>query len=274
MIEKQTLIRNPLTVIAVFAGIAETSGAACLPFLVPEVQETYVWFLILFPPFLVMLFFATLNCNHRVLYAPSDYQDERHFMGFNPAGPVQVMEKIQEQSLDAARAISEESGEPVSPPEVKADGPGDEQQGRNLHPLPIAAQAYLLEDFALSKVAKDFNLRLLRNQSPDGMRDTVFDAVSVEGGFTTVVEVMTAPAARSSLSVDRAFNNVLRYWERLPVEERNRFAFILAVAAKDELTEKVREQLYGKMRGVSSKYPFHHRLVVYDAHDLNMGVFG
>jgi hypothetical protein len=67
MLEKIRQVNNPLTIIAVFAGIAEISGTAILPFLDREVQHIYVWFLIVFPLLLVVLFFATLNFNHKVL---------------------------------------------------------------------------------------------------------------------------------------------------------------------------------------------------------------
>lgn len=34
----------------------------------------------LFPVLLILLFFLTLNFNHKVLYSPGDFQDERHFV--------------------------------------------------------------------------------------------------------------------------------------------------------------------------------------------------
>jgi len=80
MIEKIGPIRNPLTIIAIFAGIAEVSGTAVLPFIYVQNQSIFVWFLIIFPSLLVVIFFATLNWNHKVLYAPSDYKDEENFV--------------------------------------------------------------------------------------------------------------------------------------------------------------------------------------------------
>uniref|UniRef100_A0A486XJL6 Uncharacterized protein n=1 Tax=Rheinheimera sp. BAL341 TaxID=1708203 RepID=A0A486XJL6_9GAMM len=73
-------IKNPLTVIAIFAGIAEVSGSAVLPFISEANQQTYIWFLMLFPFALITLFFMVLNWNHKVLYAPSDFEDEDHFV--------------------------------------------------------------------------------------------------------------------------------------------------------------------------------------------------
>ncbi|MFV3014690.1 hypothetical protein ACM9HO_03045 [Pseudomonas sp. KHB2.9] len=85
-------IKNPLTVISVFAGIAEISGTVVLPFIAAENQATYIWFLMLFPPFLVGIFFATLNWNHRTLYAPSDYQNEDNFV--NSVGRSTSIERV------------------------------------------------------------------------------------------------------------------------------------------------------------------------------------
>lgn len=83
MTEKVGLIKNPLTIIAIFAGIAEVSGTIVLPFISSEHQGLFVYFLICFPSILVILFFITLNFNNRVLYAPSDYKDEQNYIKIN-----------------------------------------------------------------------------------------------------------------------------------------------------------------------------------------------
>ncbi|MFC1655279.1 hypothetical protein ACFL3C_00230 [Patescibacteria group bacterium] len=80
MLEKFGPIKNPLTIIAIFAGIAEVSGTAILPFIDINNQNIFIGFLIVFPSILVILFFLTLNFNHKVLYAPSDYKNEENFV--------------------------------------------------------------------------------------------------------------------------------------------------------------------------------------------------
>jgi hypothetical protein len=80
MTEKIGLIKNPLTIIAIFAGIAEVSGTIVLPFVAVQNQQLFIWFLILFPSILVIAFFTTLNFNNKVLYAPSDYKDEGNYL--------------------------------------------------------------------------------------------------------------------------------------------------------------------------------------------------
>ncbi|MEB2622484.1 MULTISPECIES: hypothetical protein [Pseudomonas] len=73
-------INNPMTVIAIFATLSETSAAISLPFLDDDDRDIYVWFLISFPFYLLLLFFVTLNFNYRSLYAPSDFEKGKHFI--------------------------------------------------------------------------------------------------------------------------------------------------------------------------------------------------
>jgi hypothetical protein len=83
MIEKIGIIKNPLTIIAIFAGIAEVSGTIVLPFVDKVNQTLFIYFLISFPVILVLFFFVTLNFNNKVLYAPSDYKDEQNYVRIN-----------------------------------------------------------------------------------------------------------------------------------------------------------------------------------------------
>jgi hypothetical protein len=84
-------VTNPLTIIAIFAGIIEASSLASLPFLEGHSQDIYTWFLVGFPPFLTLLFFVTLNFNHKTLYSPSEFNDPQDFLNAaRPAAPVPV----------------------------------------------------------------------------------------------------------------------------------------------------------------------------------------
>jgi hypothetical protein len=80
MLEKIRAVSNPLTVIAIFAALAEVAGTIALATVNPELQQVFVWFVMGFPILLVVLFFATLNFNPKVLYAPSDFRDEENFL--------------------------------------------------------------------------------------------------------------------------------------------------------------------------------------------------
>lgn len=73
-------ISNPLTIVAIFSGIAEVAGTIVLPFVNSELQNIFIWYVMLFPVALVILFFLTWNFNAKVLYAPNDFLDENNYM--------------------------------------------------------------------------------------------------------------------------------------------------------------------------------------------------
>ncbi|MFJ9535429.1 hypothetical protein [Herbaspirillum sp. NPDC101396] len=123
---KAGAIKNPLTIIAIFAGIAEISGTLVLPHISPENQHLYIWFLMTFPSVLVIIFFATLNFNHRVLYAPSDFNDEGHFVNLiRKASPIEVLGKVVEDEV-AAIDVKNETAEKVDSEHSTAAGPQDD----------------------------------------------------------------------------------------------------------------------------------------------------
>lgn len=80
VIERIRKISNPLTIIAIFAALAEIAGTVALATVAKDLQSVFLWFVMLFPCLLVILFFATLNFNPKVLYAPSDFRDEKLFL--------------------------------------------------------------------------------------------------------------------------------------------------------------------------------------------------
>jgi len=106
MIEKIKKVSNPLTVIAIFAAIAEISGTVIFPNLSESIQPVFVWFLIGFPTLLVLCFFITLNINPRSLYAPSDYKDEDNYVKIMSGAKVPEFEnKFTEATKDNFREI-------------------------------------------------------------------------------------------------------------------------------------------------------------------------
>ena len=78
MIKQPLKINNPLTVIAIFSMLTETSAAVSLPYIDSDNQHIYVWFLIIFPSVLITLFFLTLNFNNKSLYSPREHTKESH----------------------------------------------------------------------------------------------------------------------------------------------------------------------------------------------------
>jgi len=80
LIEKVKKVSNPLTIVAIFAALVEVSGTGALVAVRNDLQQLVVWFIVLFPTLLIILFFLTLNFNPKVLYSPIDYKDESYFV--------------------------------------------------------------------------------------------------------------------------------------------------------------------------------------------------
>lgn len=73
-------ISNPLTVVAVFSGLAEAFATVALVNVPHDIQQLFVYFVMAFPTLIVLLFFAVLNWNPTVLYAPSDFEDQAMYL--------------------------------------------------------------------------------------------------------------------------------------------------------------------------------------------------
>jgi hypothetical protein len=78
------VVRNPLSVIALFVLLVEaitlvqvrTQEAIAIPL---------VWFVVLFPTGIALLFFNTLWWGHQFLYSPMEYRSDQSFLtGLHP----------------------------------------------------------------------------------------------------------------------------------------------------------------------------------------------
>ena len=80
MFGKLKAINNPLTIIAIFAGLSEIAFTTSLGLVEKSLQNIFIWFVMGFPTLLIVLFFLTLNFNSKTLYSPSDYKNEENFV--------------------------------------------------------------------------------------------------------------------------------------------------------------------------------------------------
>lgn len=165
-----------MTIIAIFAALSETSAAVSLPFLDQEERELYVWFLISFPFYLLLLFFATLNFNYKSLYAPSDFEKGKHFM--------KVMD-------DAGRPEKKTSGKPSENPTLETST-NDRQSART----PCGAQDPPTEIGLQTSVSVQHQLQL-----PELIKDLyIVDArwMSKEVEFGALLENLQRPREKTA----------------------------------------------------------------------------
>ncbi len=107
MIEKIKGVGNPLTIIAIFAALSEVMGTISLGLIDKSLQPTFIWFIILFPSVLVVLFFLTLNFNTRSIYAPSDFRNEDIFKSLLLNERIKPDEKISTDKEYVAKTAKE-----------------------------------------------------------------------------------------------------------------------------------------------------------------------
>lgn len=191
MIEKVGHIKNPLTVIAIFAAIAEISGTTVLPFIESNNQETYIWFLMIFPIFLVGTFFLTLNFNHKVLYAPSDYKDESNFLKlFDKASPEEQERKLREEIAESAEESSEEPREDPRTTSEQTESPPMNFVGNRSKNSQLMASVTLAEKLAVNSLSKELNLKFKTDVKMQiNKRQVFFDALAFDGDNIHAVEV-------------------------------------------------------------------------------------
>lgn len=228
MIEKVAHIKNPLTVIAMFAGIAEVSGTVVLPFLDDSTQGTYVWFLMVFPCLLVTAFFGTLLFKHHVLYAPSDFKDEKIFANmFKPGSLALRAEKLEEEtSADAEPQVTSVNASASTPENVEVEKLGMTPSSH----AQIAANASLAEDLVITRLASERQTRFVRNVSPSSMPNVMFDAVAKDGNNQLIVEVKYSRSGMFSRPImERMKHRFEEYFHSLPQEIRRGTSLIFAV---------------------------------------------
>jgi hypothetical protein len=116
MLEKITAVNNPLTIIAIFAVLAEVAGTAALAAVDKELQRTFVWFVMGFPVLLVILFFVTLNFNPKVFYSSSDFRDEENFLNtlIGTRNVSLSLDEITQQLEDAKTQILRQATEQIT----------------------------------------------------------------------------------------------------------------------------------------------------------------
>ncbi len=102
MIEKIGRVGNPLTIIAIFAALAEVAGTVSLGIVDTQYQGVFVWFVMLFPVSLLVFSFLTLNFNPKVLYAPGDFRDEQNFLTTISGGAPNEMVTVTRESVAEA----------------------------------------------------------------------------------------------------------------------------------------------------------------------------
>jgi len=230
-----THVKNPLTVIAIFSGISEVSGTAILPILHDNTQKIYIWFIMIFPSLLVLLFFWTLFFRSRVLYAPSDFKDENIFASLQPASPHLRAQKL-EKEMDSGSNTQEDADHHAK--DNKIISSTDESLPKEELPefLPReshaqkVAQAAMAEDLVITYLADELKVKFIRNVSPISMPRIMFDAFAKDINKNIIVSVKYIRNSRPPLNlIYHELNEIKEYIDSLSVNEKDMTYIIFAI---------------------------------------------
>ncbi|UVK92613.1 hypothetical protein LOY49_20635 [Pseudomonas atacamensis] len=201
MLKITNKITNPMTVIAIFAIISETSAAVSLPFLDNKDREIYVWFLISFPFYLLFLFFITLNFNHRSLYSPSDFGKDKNFLKAAEHSERDSERKVPLRKTDGSCAF-----EITSCVVSSNTGSGGFQRPCRIHnapdpPIDIDGQANpVVQTIKLSPLISELNIIDARDVDASKEFDAILDTLRSAGKKNPRVLVFLSNHVSDSLA--------------------------------------------------------------------------
>lgn len=234
MIEKVGHVRNPLTIIAIFAALAEVGGTIVLPLLEPITQYIYVWFLMLFPIALVGAFFFVLYKKHHVLYAPSDFKEDTSFLDLLESQPPN--DRLEAFAKETEEAASESEGDASESMSALAIMQRDRR-----------AKYLLAEELAIAKITKDCGLKVRRSVAERGYKDGGFDGAAETDTHDFIIEVGYVRGSVPSKYMWRhKVERLTEFYNRIPDARKSRFRLMLvSVYEKDmeQAVSRMEEQL-------------------------------
>jgi hypothetical protein len=185
MLERMKSVNNPLTIIALFAALAEIAGTVAIKLVAPDMQPTFIWFVMIFPTLIVVLFFITLNFNAKVLYAPGDFKNEENYLAIQNAKQGLAIENVETMIAEARTKIISEVMKTVS-----TNGTGDKSKveeivNDKLSPIQVAIES--VKSFRLYPFStqKDSNRYLDDYSSRSKPSDARRNCITESDGYTT-----------------------------------------------------------------------------------------
>lgn len=269
--QSQSVIKNPLTVIAIFAGLAEVSATLALPQVSEDIQFVFVWFVMGFPILLVVLFFGTLWMKPKVLYAPSDFQDENNWMtSFAPPSSSKRAIEIS--------AVDEEDIQPT--PELKST-PHQVSSDEGSSLVPNAQQmrkqsrgdlAKLAEANVFEKLQSELEVYFRRDVSFTSAPNIRFDGVAERNGrpiFLEIVSVFNTSYANSVFL--RLLEKVNISSGAVPQIRDSSVRFILVVVIHGDVSDLTTRELQMSFSEVVRNRGLGYEVRVYSSFSLRDG---
>tara|TARA_R110002111_G_scaffold161943_1_gene228229 strand:+ start:2660 stop:3454 length:795 start_codon:yes stop_codon:yes gene_type:complete len=257
LIEKVGHVKNPLTIIAIFAALAEVGGTIVLPLLEPITQYIYVWFLMLFPIGLVGVFFYVLYHKHHVLYAPSDFKEDTSFLDLLDS----------QSASERLASLEKEAGESVVNNSIESTESDDTISALDIMQRDYRAKYLLAEELAIAKIAKERSLIVRRGVRERGTSDPGFDGAAETEAHDFIIEVSYNRKRSPAILWRHKIERLKQFYDRLPDARKSRFRVIFIIVYGRDIQEGI-ERTVDTVRRISKDLPFSTEVIYYCYDDL------
>lgn len=263
--KEASAIRNPLTIIAIFAGIAEISGTAVLPLIDSSLQAIFIWFVMLFPVGLVAAFFATLNLNHAVLYAPSDFRNDDAFLA---ARSKQVAVARTTKLRDELEDVSGDQTVIASENPAALSGAVTLPFSKESLKRTVRGTYFLAEELVLNKLARELEGNFSREAMvAAGKAFHLFDASVSDGSRLTGIEVKYQRDQRVNASqITNFVKKINDFYTQMSPTEQNGFLVLLAIAT--DAPPSTHDEMHLHIGRLVQNYPVPIEVRVFDLKEL------
>lgn len=175
------LVKNPLGIIGLFILLVYGIASLLLGLGGKTIfSENQVWliiiFLVLFPVFVLFVFYELVTKNHQKLYSPRDYHDDKSFLdalGMERVSEAERQQKLENESLLLEENVAKAEDNTVKNVVIEATGmqlttntgnvtAKSSNESRVINHSQRMNEIRLLEEQAILKLEKKFNVRFDR----------------------------------------------------------------------------------------------------------------
>jgi len=204
-------------------------------------------------------FFLTLNFNHKVLYAPSDFSDEINFMNlFGRATPLQKEQSINKEAQEIVR-------------DEKSAVHDTNKIASTMNRIDIRSRALLAEQFALSRIQEEFGEKVHSNPTVTkdyGGGSYILDGLIQEKDQAIGIEVKYLRQATNAARRAREASSAgMSFFDNLTPEYKKRYKCKLIVALVCE-TKQVQEAVKKSIPATTQRLKDREVLVEYRVYNL------
>lgn len=246
----EKLSGNPLGIIALFIvllyGIAGFVLGSSVGALTSEERKILIWFLVVFP-FIVLIVFAWLVSQHHTkLYAPKDFSSDETFL--KALSPQQIEEKRQKELETYKEELATTPASPKMSPRKNVNQPS--KQSSFIQDLRLA------DDLAMQYVKSKYKVDLLGNQELRRGNDGVqIDGIAISNKNIEAFEFQLINAETINKNLHNRMANIAHTAMKLASYSGNTKTKLIYVVLVKGLTDEVKERIEAAFNKFSPSSP-------------------